>query len=725
MKIPAGATNVSVYYYIVQDASNTSPGEPVTGLLFSDIETGGSASYARQGAARVDLELITLASASATHADGGFILVDDTNMPGLYRCDYPDAAFASGIDQVFLQIVIASGKNAVAAPILVDIEASIAQTEDNDTKLTTLLARIIGTLESGSHNPQSGDAFARLATYRLGELMSEALASQPFTTSLMGDLTQDNADDTGTQQFTVAALMRLADEVLTGATHNITNSWGRKVRQLTSIVVRQNTAQGPGTGNNQIQLDTGASAVDGEFDPSLIFIESGTGIGQSRGIIDYNGTTKTATVDRDWRVNPDATSGFIILADAGRESVNEGLAQGGTSNTITLNSTAASGDGTYIDQLVFIRSGLGQDQVGVVIAYNGTTKVATISKNWIVNPDTTSGYVVLPSSDVALMAGGLDAIIVTDIGTVEIAKAVWDRVLTGATHNIVNSAGRRIREVIDSVVLSSDNAQSATINTITLASGEPSVDGTYDPSHVTIVGGLGAGQTRLVLQYEGSTRIATVDRNWKITPDATSVYTITSDAGREHVNEGLAQGGTANTVTLNTLASSIDGIYNGQIVFIRSGKGDDQAKLILAYNGTTKVATIDTPWGIVPDTTSAYVMLPSSPIRLSTLTQASIDAIETAVVTDIPSSIAALPTASEINLEMVDVMETDTHAELSAVPAATVSYQGTMLWNFALQRNKLTTTATILTVRNDGDSGDIAAANINDNGTTFTREEFL
>ncbi len=63
----------------------TSPGEPVTGLLFSDIETGGSASYARQGAARVDLTLITLASASAAHADGGFILVDDTNMPGLYR----------------------------------------------------------------------------------------------------------------------------------------------------------------------------------------------------------------------------------------------------------------------------------------------------------------------------------------------------------------------------------------------------------------------------------------------------------------------------------------------------------------------------------------------------------------------------------------------------------------------------------------------------------------
>ena len=121
MIVTAGKTNVSVYYYIVGDAGHATPGEPVTGLLYSDIETGGSASYARQGAARVDLTLITLASASAAHSDGGFILVDDTNMPGVYRCDYADAAFATGVDQVFLSIVIASGKNAVAAPIMVDI----------------------------------------------------------------------------------------------------------------------------------------------------------------------------------------------------------------------------------------------------------------------------------------------------------------------------------------------------------------------------------------------------------------------------------------------------------------------------------------------------------------------------------------------------------------------------------------------------------------------------
>ena len=57
MIVTAGKTNVSATFGIVGDAGNATPGEPVTGLLFSDIETGGSASYARQGAARVDLEL--------------------------------------------------------------------------------------------------------------------------------------------------------------------------------------------------------------------------------------------------------------------------------------------------------------------------------------------------------------------------------------------------------------------------------------------------------------------------------------------------------------------------------------------------------------------------------------------------------------------------------------------------------------------------------------------
>jgi hypothetical protein len=120
MIVTVGVTDYTDYFYVTEDASSTNPGEPITGLLFSDIETGGSASYMRQGAVRVDFTLVTQTVAGA-HTPGGFVEVDATNMPGVYRCDFPDAAFASGADFVVLQIVVESSNNAVASPIKIEL----------------------------------------------------------------------------------------------------------------------------------------------------------------------------------------------------------------------------------------------------------------------------------------------------------------------------------------------------------------------------------------------------------------------------------------------------------------------------------------------------------------------------------------------------------------------------------------------------------------------------
>lgn len=197
--------------------------------------------------------------------------------------------------------------------------------------------------------------------------------------------------------ITATAVDNIWDEVLTGGTHNVISSAGRRLRQIAGNVVHSGTAQGAGVNGNQIILDAGASAVNGSYDPSLIAIVDGAGIGQCRLILQYEGATRTATVDRDWKVQPDITSEFIIYADAGREHVNEGLAQAGGASSITLNVNASSLDDNYVSQEVFIRSGTGQDQARVITAYNGTTKVATVSEPWGTIPDTTSGYVILPT----------------------------------------------------------------------------------------------------------------------------------------------------------------------------------------------------------------------------------------------------------------------------------------------------------------------------------------
>jgi len=109
------------------------------------------------------------------------------------------------------------------------------------------------------------------------------------------------------------------DEVLTGATHNIPTSAGKRLRQAEdATVVHDGTAQGAGGGNNTIQLDADANPTDNFYEEDWVVIESGTGAGQMRHIDTYDGTTKIATVGRDWFTNPNATSVFLIL---GRSSV--------------------------------------------------------------------------------------------------------------------------------------------------------------------------------------------------------------------------------------------------------------------------------------------------------------------------------------------------------------------------------------------------------------------
>lgn len=990
MIVKAGSTNVSVYYYIVQDASATSPGEPVTGLLFSDIETGGSASYARQGAARVDLTLITLASASAGHADGGFIEVDGTNMKGLYRCDYPDAAWVTGVDQTFCQIVVAAANNAVAAPILVDIDDNINQTGDgyaivndsvfgnsalndslsqianvgaaihvspipspNGFTLTTgsevnnedatvpldgtrhELSDAAGTLDAIYKFDIEGDAVPVLVTFtgvynsnndsfiieantgtdgtpvwvQIGTLEGSNVASnvvRPFTmfnnmvvqditgqvqvrvrgtglTSSSFDTDQvfvsksstsrsvgyangsiwvnTNASNTNTESFvdgvadnpvstwaaalTLSANLGLTDfHIINGSTIQLTansdnfslfgDNWTLDLngQSVASAHFEGATVSGTGTGstrpvfktceigtctlvpfmaescglNGTITfstagdyeianshssiagpttpiIDTGATVANinltmpdydqgieirnlntlgtDEFSISgtgqIIYAASSSGTVHERGdwketntggvtiIRDDNATgiitidtvvdavkvktdqmvyTVTNQLDVNMLTHTASIPANYITAAGIATSALDGKGDWNTTvpptviaireemdtNSLDLN-TLISGQSTINGNVLLIPTTAmrGTDGANTVVPasvaqFNARTilsaNYATDAKQdtaqadlnillqGLILQDTTIATLASQTS-FTLTAGSVDndayngaTIVVVDASTstqkafgsisdyvgstktVTLAQdpeiftmattdkvfilssdafAIIDRLLLGSTHNIANSFGRRVREVIESVVLSSDTAQAGTLNTITLAAGEPSVDGTYDPSTVTLVSGTGLGQSRLILQYEGSTRIAVVDRNWKITPDATTVYTITSNAGREHVNEGLLQAATSTTATLNTLASSSDDTYIGQMLFIRSGLGDDQARLVKDYNGTTKIAILDKAWDVTPDTTSGYVMLPISPVMIDVTAQATLD--------DIPNTAefeARTPTAAQL-----------------------------------------------------------------------------
>lgn len=355
-QIAAGSTDVTINVFIQNKTLNDGSG--LTGLAFN----AGSLTcyYIRPGANAAVLNLVTQ-TVTGAHTDGGFVEVDATNMPGIYRLDLSDAILASGVGTV--QIMLQGAAN--MADTVIEIQLDLV----------------------------------------------------------------DN----------------VWDEILSGSAHNISSSAGRRLRQAGSVAIREETAQGSGTGNNQIQLDTGASAVDGAYDPAVIAIIEGTGTGQSRLILEYDGSTKMATVDRNWKVNPDATSVYQILANPGREHVNEGLAQAGASDTITLNTLASDQDDVYNGQAVFIRSGTGEDQINLVDDYDGTTKIATMHDPWAVAPDSTSGYVMLPFLSHLVIDQIAEITGVSDIpATPTLAQAVMLLYMRERNNTQVTTTERRI-----------------------------------------------------------------------------------------------------------------------------------------------------------------------------------------------------------------------------------------------------------------------------------------
>jgi hypothetical protein len=75
-------------------------------------------------------------------------------------------------------------------------------------------------------------------------------------------------------------------------------------------------------------------------------------------------------------------------------------------------------------------------------------------------------------------------------------------------------------------------AQAGANTTITLAAGASATDDYYNGATIQVIAGTGAGQSRVITDYVGSTKVATVAA-WGTNPDNTSVYTITKQTTTE------------------------------------------------------------------------------------------------------------------------------------------------------------------------------------------------
>jgi len=270
MQIKKGSIDQTVYFHLRASADGTSK----TGLLYNSA--GAIASYVRTRGTRTAITLATLAAADSAHSDGGFIEVDGTNAKGLYRLDVPDAAFASGVDEVIIHIGFTGVFEESLAIELVDERPG--NLKDDAITAAKIAANAIGSSE-----------FAQAAADKVWATTERALTDKAgFALSAAG------IDD-------------IWNELMSG--HTISGSFGQRLQ-----MVRTGTAQAGGA--STITLDAGASATDNFYNTEVIFILSGTGAGQTRKINSYVGSTKVASLASAWATNPDNTSVFIILPES-------------------------------------------------------------------------------------------------------------------------------------------------------------------------------------------------------------------------------------------------------------------------------------------------------------------------------------------------------------------------------------------------------------------------
>lgn len=323
--------------------------------------------------------------------------------------------------------------------------------------------------------------------------------------------------------------------------------------------------------NGTVTLDSSASATDDFYNDQLVRIVGGTGAGQARLISDYVGSTKVASVVPNWATNPDSTSIFQVLP-GGRVDVGQWVdsapntlvsgridsSVGAMASDVLTAAAIATGaidadaiadnaiDAGAIAANAITSAKIAADAIGgAQLAADAVAEIqsglATASALSSVQSDTDNIQTRLPAalvggrmdSDVGNLQDGTitaaklagDAItaakLAADVGT-EIATAVW-AALT-ASHIVAGSFGERFQ-----TIRRFTNNSPGSGDAIAFDAGASAVDGFYDNCLALVVSGVGAGQMRRVLQYNGTLKSGQVVPDWATTIDATSVILLIPD----------------------------------------------------------------------------------------------------------------------------------------------------------------------------------------------------
>jgi hypothetical protein len=208
--------------------------------------------------------------------------------------------------------------------------------------------------------------------------------------------------------------------------------------------------------------------------------------------------TPAQTISAEWR----NWAGGITVSNIEAGDV---MTVGGTLGTVTLNGSDGTVEirGTY---KAIVDNRTGSPTLNTDGAINASDVAA------ILDDTGTSGVLIAPT--------GLDLIVSTATGMVEIAKAVWDRIISKANHDIGQSAGKILR--ISGDIIQIDGAVSDVSPTSTsFDTNLTQVDGYFDDALLVFVNGsANAGISKPVSAYVNASGNMTflAPDIWPVTP---------------------------------------------------------------------------------------------------------------------------------------------------------------------------------------------------------------
>lgn len=205
-------------------------------------------------------------------------------------------------------------------------------------------------------------------------------------------------------------------------------------------------------------------------------------------------------------------------------------------------------------------------------------------------------------------------------------------------------------------------------------------------------------------------------------------------AARAGYLDNLSAGAVALEATLTTMKQKAAGAFDRETDSLEALRDRGDAAWITATGFATaavcteaRLAELDAA-NLITDvanvkTDTAAILIDTAEIGAA---GAGLTALGDARIANLDATVSTRATPAQVNTEVVDVLTVDTIAEMAqGAPPSAPTMQQIINYLYRMWRNKITTTATTISLYDDAGAVVLTKSTISDDGTTFTKGEHV